>query len=173
MKSTIYTIAAVLLGGMLLSVKAGNPSKSNKQELSFTENKGQVYDQNNNPRPDVLFSGTNNGMVFHLKKNGVSYQLHKVLKWKEHEDEKTNQKSSIASETGIYRVDINWLNANSNVQIERGAPLEGFNNYYLSHCPDGALNVKSYQNRSEEHTSELQSHHDLVCRLLLEKKKKT
>src|SRR5437773_2203511 len=27
--------------------------------------------------------------------------------------------------------------------------------------------------RSEEHTSELQSHHDLVCRLLLEKKKET
>src|SRR5437773_6607613 len=27
------------------------------------------------------------------------------------------------------------------------------------------------QARSEEHTSELQSHHDLVCRLLLEKKK--
>ena len=26
--------------------------------------------------------------------------------------------------------------------------------------------------RSEEHTSELQSHDDLVCRLLLEKKKK-
>src|SRR5437667_5809555 len=29
------------------------------------------------------------------------------------------------------------------------------------------------QTRSEEHTSELQSHHDLVCRLLLEKKKAT
>src|SRR5437667_6774131 len=29
-----------------------------------------------------------------------------------------------------------------------------------------------YPSRSEEHTSELQSHHDLVCRLLLEKKKK-
>src|SRR5574343_22924 len=28
------------------------------------------------------------------------------------------------------------------------------------------------EGRSEEHTSELQSHHDLVCRLLLEKKKK-
>src|SRR5437667_8342345 len=27
--------------------------------------------------------------------------------------------------------------------------------------------------RSEEHTSELQSHHDLVCRLLLEKKNPT
>src|SRR5438034_3225729 len=29
-----------------------------------------------------------------------------------------------------------------------------------------------YKDRSEEHTSELQSHSDLVCRLLLEKKKK-
>src|SRR5437667_8337703 len=29
----------------------------------------------------------------------------------------------------------------------------------------------SAASRSEEHTSELQSHHDLVCRLLLEKKK--
>src|SRR5437773_3786716 len=28
-----------------------------------------------------------------------------------------------------------------------------------------------FERRSEEHTSELQSHHDLVCRLLLEKKK--
>src|SRR5690242_21404702 len=34
-------------------------------------------------------------------------------------------------------------------------------------APAGAL-----QNRSEEHTSELQSHVNLVCRLLLEKKKK-
>src|SRR5437667_9332097 len=31
----------------------------------------------------------------------------------------------------------------------------------------------SARSRSEEHTSELQSHHDLVCRLLLEKKKTT
>src|SRR5437773_4736745 len=32
--------------------------------------------------------------------------------------------------------------------------------------------ILSFPVRSEEHTSELQSHHDLVCRLLLEKKKK-
>src|SRR5437773_4532977 len=31
--------------------------------------------------------------------------------------------------------------------------------------------VSGWFTRSEEHTSELQSHHDLVCRLLLEKKK--
>src|SRR5438034_4758530 len=34
------------------------------------------------------------------------------------------------------------------------------------------LGRRIVQYRSEEHTSELQSHSDLVCRLLLEKKKK-
>src|SRR5437667_6278744 len=34
------------------------------------------------------------------------------------------------------------------------------------------LDLLAAAKRSEEHTSELQSHHDLVCRLLLEKKKK-
>src|SRR5437773_7719559 len=32
---------------------------------------------------------------------------------------------------------------------------------------------KAHPCRSEEHTSELQSHHEIVCRLLLEKKKST
>src|SRR5438034_7492766 len=32
--------------------------------------------------------------------------------------------------------------------------------------------LRNFRPRSEEHTSELQSHSDLVCRLLLEKKKK-
>src|SRR5208283_6022896 len=37
----------------------------------------------------------------------------------------------------------------------------------------GAVHADDEQHaRSEEHTSELQSHHDIVCRLLLEKKKK-
>ena len=34
------------------------------------------------------------------------------------------------------------------------------------------LSPTMFVHRSEEHTSELQSHHDIVCRLLLEKKKK-
>src|SRR5438034_5834878 len=39
--------------------------------------------------------------------------------------------------------------------------------------PLGRDDRLSIHPRSEEHTSELQSHSDLVCRLLLEKKKKT
>src|SRR2546428_12300399 len=39
-------------------------------------------------------------------------------------------------------------------------------------CRPNRLGAKSSKSRSEEHTSELQSRSDLVCRLLLEKKKK-
>src|SRR2546421_3684391 len=39
-------------------------------------------------------------------------------------------------------------------------------------CPPGTSSPTGRRRRSEEHTSELQSRSDLVCRLLLEKKKK-
>src|SRR5438034_4146188 len=42
----------------------------------------------------------------------------------------------------------------------------------VGHEPDLAR-LAGAMTRSEEHTSELQSHSDLVCRLLLEKKKNT
>src|SRR5207249_7300315 len=42
--------------------------------------------------------------------------------------------------------------------------------FFLAKCPEGQ---EPRVARSEEHTSELQSRFDLVCRLLLEKKKQT
>src|SRR5260221_9743397 len=48
---------------------------------------------------------------------------------------------------------------------EPGANPEG-------HRERGGDGDRARDQRSEEHTSELQSHSDLVCRLLLEKKKK-
>src|SRR5438034_8327694 len=67
---------------------------------------------------------------------------------------------------------------------------DGFSEAFPRHCPGGKVisvieghedEDESFQKtfellrrvpRSEEHTSELQSHSDLVCRLLLEKKKR-
>src|SRR5437773_7286925 len=42
---------------------------------------------------------------------------------------------------------------------------------HLHHLGAERGHFEHFLERSEEHTSELQSHHDLVCRLLLEKKK--
>src|SRR5499427_11007950 len=43
---------------------------------------------------------------------------------------------------------------------------------FAAHSEPDGYTILQTQSRSEEHTSELQSHSDLVCRLLLEKKKK-
>src|SRR5687768_17891230 len=48
-------------------------------------------------------------------------------------------------------------------------PVEPWKNHPDSRVPEGYYSIP----RSEEHTSELQSRLHLVCRLLLEKKKKT
>src|SRR5688572_31812865 len=51
--------------------------------------------------------------------------------------------------------------------VEPGIEHLGWNGVIVTAAPTEVLN------RSEEHTSELQSQSNLVCRLLLEKKKKT
>src|SRR5260221_10400043 len=56
-----------------------------------------------------------------------------------------------------------------------GLPLEGyaFSQNVRPFLSAPRFDAAAVELRSEEHTSELQSHSDLVCRLLLEKKKKT
>src|SRR2546430_7682695 len=48
-----------------------------------------------------------------------------------------------------------------------------FSDAWMQARPERRKHFRSLTTRSEEHTSELQSQSNLVCRLLLEKKKKT
>src|SRR5699024_11427268 len=58
------------------------------------------------------------------------------------------------------------------VNALRGTGVPGSVGVLLVDIDDGELLVDVYEeDRSEEHTSELQSRFDIVCRLLLEKKK--
>ncbi len=144
MKASITKILSLLTLSSALNLNAGEQVPKSAS-ISFTENKGQICDQNFNPRPDVLFSGTANGINYHLTNRGISYQLNRVDSWKETEDQKTNEKIKVADKNTLYRVDINWLGANLNAGIMKGNALAGANNYYLTQCPNGALNVKSYE----------------------------
>jgi hypothetical protein len=145
-------------GGNTPKLPEGFKPETNSR-VSFTENKGQVCDQNYKPRPDILFSGSDGQLNFHLKNNGISYQLNRVDTWKENSPSLTlskggriEQKSTALSlsngkvpdQSTIYRLDITWLNANTKANIMNGKALEGYNNYYLEQCPNGALNVNSY-----------------------------
>src|SRR2546427_7004271 len=52
-----------------------------------------------------------------------------------------------------------------------GGPIKVYLHCYASNEGKATIEVCVEDNRSEEHTSELQSQSNLVCRLLLEKKK--
>jgi hypothetical protein len=151
-------IFLILLSTSIFANKTPNYPKGfspkTMSSISFTENKGQIHDQNYKLRPDVLFGGSDGNLVFHLKNNGISYQLNRVDTWKKESDLSTKkagfenaeaETKLVADQTTIYRLDINWLNANTNAELIKQKPLDGFNNYYSENCPNGALNVKSYQ----------------------------
>lgn len=130
------------------SQSATDSTESLNNGIVFIENKGQISDQYFNPRPDVLFSSEHNGLVYHLKKDGISYQQYKVDTWRApfqtSPDEQLRRKDSIPNEISTYRVDLNWIGANSDFTVTRGGSEPGFSNYYLPACPQGATKVKSY-----------------------------
>src|SRR2546427_4612993 len=76
---------------------------------------------------------------------------------------------------GTFRVDVELENPArpgqrrtlKAVLVDTGAELSWVPAEVLE-----SLGIERYNRRSEEHTSELQSQSNLVCRLLLEKKKK-
>lgn len=137
---------SLTLGALAVALSTnGTEPVVNTVGICFTENKGQVCDQKNDPRPDVLFSGISKGMVYHLTQKGISYQLNRIDNWKETLDIKTSTKLKTPGQTTIYRVDVNWIGADPNSGIIKGAELPGSDNYYLAQCPNGILNVKKYK----------------------------
>jgi Beta-propeller repeat len=127
-------------------LKQGINSPLNKS-VSFRENKGQVGDQNSQPRPDVLFSGTDGQLVYHLKKNGISYQLSRVDSWKEQDDLgglPVTEQTKIPDQTTMYRLDVNWLNANASATVTKGEAIPGLSNFYNAVCPNGVTGVQSF-----------------------------
>ena len=101
-------------------------SKQGTSQITFKENLGQISDQNYKPRPDVLFSGTDGKMNFHLKKTGISYQLYKIDKKEINPVQLRNMHSKefpVPNLVSIQRIDIEWLDANLNCMIEKGEAL--------------------------------------------------
>lgn len=144
MKSIIRNTALGLLAlTHATSLRAAEPVKPLSQGISFQENKGQVHDQFHKARPDVLFSSSSKGLVCHLKSDGLSYQLNRVDKWREEKNKSSVYR--IAEKSTIYRVDLTWKEANTNFRIEKGEAINGESNFYLTSCPSGVFNVKSFK----------------------------
>ena len=90
---TIRSFNIILSGLILLSLSAFGVNRTPQMDhsVSFTENKGQITDQFLKPRKDILFSGNNGAMDFHIRKNGISYQQYKVTSWNKFKDPGTEK----------------------------------------------------------------------------------
>src|SRR5438034_4483129 len=77
-------------------------------------------------------------------------------------------RSTLFPYTTLFRSNVLQDNCRSREQVARFQDLlqQPSHTYLIERANAGYARVA----RSEEHTSELQSHSDLVCRLLLEKK---
>lgn len=153
--TTSVVVAFLFFNSLNLSANGSNHlSKDNG--VIFKENKGQVHDQYNNPRPDVLFSGESKGLIYHLKNDGLHYQIVNVESWKNVETplyDKQNSKNQIQGnqyripdKVSVYHVDVNWKNINNNPMIEVGEEIQGYENFYnVSNSSNPVLGVRSYK----------------------------
>ena len=112
------------------------------------ENKGQIADAKGNLRPDILFSAKSGGTQLWLAKNAIHYQFSHAEKSTDGKPKMPGKDFTIAKtetkfETHHFAVQLEG--ANENAVIIKEKPTEYVENYYLAHCPNGVLDVKSYE----------------------------
>ncbi len=132
-------------------------------QSGFIENLGQIRDQNNRPRTDVLYSYSSGDMSFHVKKTGISYQLHSTKDWNKEVDKKLELEEQTPGISEITRVDLEWLNSNKNCRVSKGRELSERFNYYNSSFPEGLLGISSYSDITIEdiyHDIDLHYYHE-------------
>jgi len=108
----------VLLGLLLFSALFARvtEAKAVQNHLRFTENRGQVRDDQGNARPDILYTASVSGATVYFRKDAVSYVFH----------EASNENKSAS-----LRTDIVFRNANPQTRVLATHPQVGKHHYYL------------------------------------------
>lgn len=120
-----------------------------ENKVAFTENKGQILDQNQNERPDVVAILKSSKGLFIIRKNGFSFQETKQIKENSLElGHKNDDFSNVKKEKSytVNRVDINWRNSNQNPEIKFVKVLTSHLNFYnVKDGKEAILDVLSYE----------------------------
>ena len=125
-----------LSGGLFLSANIFCQSSLNSAAIGFTENKGQIADQNGKAVEGILFKLPGNGVDMYVTETGISY-----LFMKPEEKGVANQ----ASQIQFCRTDMVLQGASIKKEnIITEFPKEGERNYFYAHCPQGITGVKTF-----------------------------
>lgn len=133
-------------------------SQIKNQSIGFKENKGQITDQNGKLNTTVKYLLNSNGLNVQLKKNGFSYDIYEVKKTPivRPRNERNipavperNAKEELPDynlEYTFHRVDIDFANSNSKVELIANQKSTDFDNYYnVPNKPEGITGVYQYK----------------------------
>lgn len=98
---------------------------------SFIENKGQVFDQNNNSNDDVLFLCPLNGLNIQLRRTGFSYELINSVNTNEINAFSTSE-NLIRSSVNFNRIDVDFIEMNLKTEIIPEQKNTTYLNYFLN-----------------------------------------
>jgi len=133
-------------------------AQNKNQSIGFKENKGQIIDQKGKSNTAVKYLLNSNGLNVQLKKNGFSYDIYEVKKTpivrsetgktlpylipeKDHET-----KPEYNLEYLFHRIDIDFVNSNSKVELIKDQESKDFDNYYnIPNKPEGITGVRQYK----------------------------
>ncbi|MBL7892452.1 MAG: SBBP repeat-containing protein [Bacteroidia bacterium] len=153
-----------LLVFIMLSGAAANIAQAGSMQgsgMRFTQNKGQIADVNGGLCPDILFKGGERDADVYLRRTGISFVMNNMADAAHNVDEEleklegsgglietdeNNLKRKLLSGQAVklHRVDVEFVNCNSKAAIVAEHQVEGYSNFYYAHCPQGILNVNSY-----------------------------
>ncbi|MFQ6601980.1 T9SS type B sorting domain-containing protein [Flavobacterium sp. C3NV] len=133
-------------------------SQNKNQSIGFKENKGQIIDQKGKPNTAVKYLLNSNGLNVQLKKNGFSYDVYEVnkipvvrsqtaktLPYQIPEKDK-EEKPEYNLEYTFHRIDIDFVNSNSKVELITEQKSADFDNYYnIPNKPEGITGVHQFK----------------------------
>ncbi|MCS7085663.1 MAG: hypothetical protein NZ534_06275, partial [Bacteroidia bacterium] len=111
-----------------------------RRSVSFTENRGQVMDLSGAARPDVLYTADVEGAKLFFQKDRVSFVFPRV-------ETGTMAGGRYTRITGLYRMDLELLGSNPDVDVQRGewAEEEGETHFYTPGLASPVTGVRAFR----------------------------
>lgn len=128
------------------TLKAENTfQQENRIPRFFTQNNGQITDQNHQKNNDVLFLLNGTEFNVQLRKSGFSYDLYQHIFEEDlnvEENGLTEGKKTILKEVNYHRIDFEFLGYNKDFKVISEVAASAFTiNYYSN---EGLINAKNF-----------------------------
>lgn len=123
---------------------------SDRSGMAFTQNLGQVADAEGVLHPEILYTASFGGVDIFVAAGRISYVYHNYEgdweAWKRCDHDVAGVQGDGPIPThNVFRMDMELIGSNLRPNVLQGDQINGYNNYYLAHCPDGVLQVESYR----------------------------